>query len=344
MKINYDINRIRWLDFARGIGILLVLLGHILPKSNIISIIIYSFHIPLFFIISGYLLGQKTFSELKYSNFIRKRLYNLLYKYYTLSITMMIVQLIICIIFNDKITLVSDLINIIILNGFYATWFLPCIFFSEQIFILFYISKYRYVMIFVALFIIAILLIISKILISYALISKIFTKILSIIIRILFGSLFILIGFYSKKVIDKKSLKLLIFSIFILIINFVSCRFNGEVDLYYNIFNNILLYLYFSIVTSICIMYIFSYFNAYNIFVNYFGVNTIIIMSTHLPFIWLLRKVEFLKYCYFIQFLLVLIIEYIIINLIKKYFSIILDYKKIKNLVKKCQTSKKCNF
>lgn len=46
--------RIEYLDYAKGIGIILVVLGHILIKGNI-KIYIYSFHMPLFFIISGYL-------------------------------------------------------------------------------------------------------------------------------------------------------------------------------------------------------------------------------------------------------------------------------------------------
>jgi acyltransferase len=48
-------NRLEFLDVAKGLGIMLVLFGHILPSSTIVFKIIYSFHMPLFFIISGYL-------------------------------------------------------------------------------------------------------------------------------------------------------------------------------------------------------------------------------------------------------------------------------------------------
>ncbi len=44
--------RLMWLDAARGIGILLVLLGHTSPSFGKF---IYGFHMPLFFIISGFL-------------------------------------------------------------------------------------------------------------------------------------------------------------------------------------------------------------------------------------------------------------------------------------------------
>lgn len=46
-----------WIDSAKGIGVILVVMGHLLYDSNIpyLNQIIYSFHMPMFFIISGYL-------------------------------------------------------------------------------------------------------------------------------------------------------------------------------------------------------------------------------------------------------------------------------------------------
>ena len=43
--------RIDYLDYSKGIAIILVVLGHIFNGGNI-KTYIYSFHIPLFFIIS----------------------------------------------------------------------------------------------------------------------------------------------------------------------------------------------------------------------------------------------------------------------------------------------------
>ena len=45
-----------WIDILRGIGILLVVLGHTNPPFKRI---IYSFHIPLFFILSGFLWNDR---------------------------------------------------------------------------------------------------------------------------------------------------------------------------------------------------------------------------------------------------------------------------------------------
>ena len=46
--------RIRYIDIAKGIGIISVIIGHTIPES---VNIIYSFHMPLFFILSGYFFG-----------------------------------------------------------------------------------------------------------------------------------------------------------------------------------------------------------------------------------------------------------------------------------------------
>jgi fucose 4-O-acetylase-like acetyltransferase len=63
--------RIEYLDIAKGIGILLVVLGH--NDFEVISLfaqrLIYSFHMPLFFFLSGYFLN----TAIPFFDFIKKR-------------------------------------------------------------------------------------------------------------------------------------------------------------------------------------------------------------------------------------------------------------------------------
>jgi len=63
--------RIEYLDIAKGIGILLVVLGH--NDFEVISIfvqrLIYSFHMPLFFFLSGYFLN----TAVPFFDFLKKR-------------------------------------------------------------------------------------------------------------------------------------------------------------------------------------------------------------------------------------------------------------------------------
>lgn len=46
--------RLRWLDAARGLAMLLVLIGHTVPGNDVVIGALYTFHLPLFFVISGY--------------------------------------------------------------------------------------------------------------------------------------------------------------------------------------------------------------------------------------------------------------------------------------------------
>jgi len=71
--------RIEYIDIARGIGILLVVLGH--NDFSLISPfayqVIYSFHMPLFFFLSGYFLSV----SLPFFEFAQKRFHSLLKPY-----------------------------------------------------------------------------------------------------------------------------------------------------------------------------------------------------------------------------------------------------------------------
>jgi len=48
-------NREEWIDVLKGFGALFVLLGHVVSYTSNVKIYLYSFHIPLFFFVSGYL-------------------------------------------------------------------------------------------------------------------------------------------------------------------------------------------------------------------------------------------------------------------------------------------------
>lgn len=51
--------RLEWVDIAKGIGIILVVLGHCVPYGGTTFNLIFTFHMPLFFILSGYCYVQR---------------------------------------------------------------------------------------------------------------------------------------------------------------------------------------------------------------------------------------------------------------------------------------------
>lgn len=57
-------SRIVFVDVAKGIGILLVIIGHVVPYGdNYLSRFIFGFHMPLFFILSGFTFDFKKYAE-----------------------------------------------------------------------------------------------------------------------------------------------------------------------------------------------------------------------------------------------------------------------------------------
>ena len=53
--------RTKWIDIAKGIGIVLVVLGHCLNSHQLPCLFIRSFHMPLFFLVSGYCLNVEKY-------------------------------------------------------------------------------------------------------------------------------------------------------------------------------------------------------------------------------------------------------------------------------------------
>ncbi|WP_431030354.1 acyltransferase family protein [Lysinibacillus sp. LZ02] len=72
-----------WVDILKGLGIILVILGHLQVAPNLISYI-YLFHMPLFFFVSGYLMNVNKFA--KVTDFIKGKTKTLLLPYLGFSI------------------------------------------------------------------------------------------------------------------------------------------------------------------------------------------------------------------------------------------------------------------
>lgn len=73
------VKRIHWIDEVRGFAIILVIIGHVIGglgseigggEDNILRTVIYSFHMPLMFIISGLVANENKYKGIK--NFIGK--------------------------------------------------------------------------------------------------------------------------------------------------------------------------------------------------------------------------------------------------------------------------------
>ena len=70
------------IDIAKGLGEILVCIGHSKFNTNYEVKLIYQFHMPLFFILSGMMINIEKYSILK---FLKKKMETILFSYYTIS-------------------------------------------------------------------------------------------------------------------------------------------------------------------------------------------------------------------------------------------------------------------
>lgn len=74
--------RMEWLDFAKGMAIFFVVLGHAVEvvwenaDNNIVHIMIYSFHMPFFFMLSGMVFSDEKYSF--FTKFFKKKFFRLI--------------------------------------------------------------------------------------------------------------------------------------------------------------------------------------------------------------------------------------------------------------------------
>lgn len=137
-RIDDKNERLDYMDFAKGIGILLVVLGHNLQGIPYMTSWIYTFHMPLFFVISGYLeehKSQKGIRQKDFKAYFISKLSALMWPYFTFSV----VNLVWLVVFNlvmgvtpeDAFAVIA--FKMVSTYGYRALWFLPAIFFASVI-------------------------------------------------------------------------------------------------------------------------------------------------------------------------------------------------------------------
>lgn len=304
--------RLTYLDVAKGIGILLIVIGHVYAYNKQIVdrffvIWLYSFHMPLFFIISGMLIAHK--NEDNILKFVAKRIKGILIPYAFFSIFSILVFAFVDD-FNRSLIL-RNIKRTIFGLGIDVLWFLPTLFFSEIIFITIKkIIKNKYLVIICSAAIYAV----GNILTKYNGILVLFIG------RICIATGFIMMGNYSLNFIRKKNMPIGCI-IFISIIQIILSKLNGMVDLNNLVLNNRFLYLINSLIGTYIILETSKLIKQEELV--YWGKNTLIVMATHLNIISLINKLFGIEYYGYISGLILFVIllggEKIIIYLINKY-------------------------
>lgn len=328
--------RLKYIDVVKGFSILLIVLGHILIEYNPTSkfvIWIYSFHVPIFFILVGWISYRKEYNKNQFKSIVEKDAKSLLYPYFTFSIVFIIWDIFEYLFFNNSVKLIfKDLMLMISLYGIKTLWFLTCLFIAKTIYS-FQKCKLDKKKIYVSnIIIIAIIYLMTQYVKIFQAKNGIYfyiEKIIQLIIRPLIALIYIYIGsFIHKKIKDEKINWLWIIMFFLL--NILFGQLNGRVDLYSLRINNIFLYFLSATLGSLSVILFFKKIINIKIF-EFFGRNSLIVMATHqkFPFIVVFKNLfeqrnlnsNISVVCIF---LIMILIESLLIYIINKYAIILL--------------------
>ncbi len=292
--------RIVYLDVAKGIGMLLVVLGHVEYVSMEIRQFISAFHMPLFFLISGILIQEKHEEEKSFAKLARRKARNIMIPYVIFSLLSFCIE-------GARITLKGlDEWNIIFrqlyqsccLQGVSTLWFLPALFISELVFI--GMRKKLSNKATVALSAVLVVLcgwlnsIEQTIYQVHAASLKwgLMHDILSMLIRNLLCVGFVAVGYYWSKYCSvklKKTYVELIVTSIAAIFTFLSVWLNPEVDLRFMQLHFVPLYLLGAISGSVAMIMLCRILvklpcEPVRRMLAFYGCNSLIIMVTHMDF------------------------------------------------------------
>ena len=126
--------RLSWLDVLKGIGIILVAVGHIYSNRTIFNWL-YSFHMPLFFLAAGWVYKEKTILT-----DIKRRIQTIVVPYFSFGLLVLLYWQVIERKFRDSdMSFMDSLLGLC--SGCYDNldfnvhlWFLPCFFVTVVLF------------------------------------------------------------------------------------------------------------------------------------------------------------------------------------------------------------------
>ena len=124
MKPQTPISRIQWIDVAKGYGTLLVIFAHL--GRGTIGLWMYSFHLPLFFFLSGYVFSTKY----NFKEFFVKKIRSIVIPYFCLGIPMYLFRELYSFLIGE-FTMANakhHLQQLFLQQRMWTLWFIACLF------------------------------------------------------------------------------------------------------------------------------------------------------------------------------------------------------------------------
>lgn len=300
--------RIEYIDIAKGVLILLVVIGHVQQNEpfTFLKQLIYTFHMPAFFIISGILFDRSRIANKKFFPYIKKKIYTLIIPYFFFEILSGIVFYIA---YSGNYSNIKGIVMNAITMDCNSTpdWFLPTLFFVNVI--AFIETKLKSKPIGILLFVL-----------SFASMFLRFENHYIIIIqRILVSYAFFVVGQYARAFTEYFNYFWCFASLAITILVSV---FNGTVGIYSCTYNNAILFFVGSLAGSVFVLSLSKTINS-NKALSYLGANSLVIMSTHYVILRIAENclnIDCTVYINsFIVFVMIMVIEPVLILALNKF-------------------------
>ena len=320
MPIMYDgggnSQRLSYIDVIKGIGILLVILQHCLGGGTLGSTpglqkTIASFHMPLFFFISGFLYKKKT-----YKDYLFSRMTGLVIPYGIVSIINWIL-LNVCIVLK-KVMSIENLFQILKFEGY---WFILCLIYISIVFyfIDYYVNKKLQMILG------------TMCLICGLIYCSIVSRSSNTIVTSLVGLYFYMVGVFSRSISLRvnsvnKRIMVGLFGVFILILIYLISNLNTLVTVARNEYGNPVLFVLCSLL-GILALFLLGLGISTNRILEFYGKNTLIILTTQFPIyratMFLInRTINYGCVNVWISFIISVLAEAFVVMLVNKFFPL----------------------
>lgn len=290
-------NRIKSIDYVKGIAIILLLLSHCLSSGHLRAWIT-SFDMPIFFIICGMLNKMRTPKGLPFQKFtfwFKRRTKQIFIPYFIFGFVYIGFLGTLSFISGDSFRIKEGLFSLFSLQGIASMWFLPVYFFAELLYV-FFVSKtsniIQYLLLFCIIAFSAYLQIDGKVQVP-----TLFMQLIKVFISL--G--FVIIGgfFYN---VNKKPFSHFdkLFAILSFILMSLLAIYNGPVGIGALTLGNIVIFYLVASILSYLITRFMEYIdntvdstNKLLMFLNLFGRNSIVVLVTNNLLIEIFRLVEY---------------------------------------------------
>ncbi len=279
-------------DIAKGIGIILVIIAHIEYVDFGIRNYIVSFHMPLFFVVSGMLACLIGEAKRDTVTVLVRKLKRIMLPYLVFSVLYPVID--ICYYFvtgnGDPFgSLRQNIYDSLVLYGNSVLWFLPTAFFGDILFFFIMKAAMRLSEKYAAY--ITVLVTLAASFIMYFIFGRYQNHFIVAVVRFFPAAFFVSAGNLIFSLMGKKKLKPLgsaAAGVICLVLLFFIHNLNGTVDMHFGVYGNMALYCLNALIGSMGVILISMAIDTGSFFpckvVGFYGKNSLFVMITHINF------------------------------------------------------------